>query len=1166
MKGINTLSHSSLTFVVAGALTLTVGFLLVGSFVSRAEAQVSINDLNIYEPLKAHKGGVSPNNFNRRVCNYAVGPLARYNPPHSAPPGGSTYPATQRFTSTTIVWVSRLNQPNTGPVLPDLSPGQDNVALQLNSTGHYCSGNMRTGGASPTDPEAYQSNNSDGTSMYPFPNVNLQEQLRKRTNVNAGNPDNFIFNVPMALRPSDCNSNIPEGSLTGDFSQIAGQKLGLDWTPSWNNKKFYIKPGGGNGSPQKFDFNVSGFGSLPAGCYSVRIIVPTKGSTLTAEDDPKWVCSADGQLSNENGTNCVSSNYVFTIFATVPNARLTIQTSGLPGGVSAEFSSIKTIDDANPNPHGTPAFNAPHTVGDCGITFVVNGTKNCTSGGGHGIGYHNHGGSNKGVVIRALDETITNGGNTYRFTGWTGDNWPDEPGGNAHCIGISPREKCVNMQPTWPTNTIGIITANYELAENWDYRHVLFNTPSQASAPRTALQSTWPRHRPGATINVQNGVKNEGTGSGYKYDRRIEWNVVPSSTWQIVREWLDEPGLSSGSGLTRAVNHSLPVGGGVSNDAGICYRVRINNFTGESGPSPIITSNGLRYAGNVGTASGDQRCVRVYNAPPTISDVSATCSTFSYKVNDLDGDNHDATLQARGVDGSWENLATKTDRPSNDAIEKFDINSYKDFESRTLRVVVKDKGPLGETVTSETRTVSPCLAIACGVTQYGDPEPSENFTVTFNFKVKEAGPGGNATAADGTVGFNGRSKTFNVSMESSGVNNGNGPMFMPPPNGTKIKEIINGTQNLDGASAYRDGLSVNAAGEYTITIRVNDLNPNPLTCNEVIEVFDKPYVAAFGADVIAGGGFEGMCGGEGISGEGIISAFFDQSFGRGSGAQFAALAIGDIDRFASAKMRSTSSPPSPNKGLTFANTSSEPSSPATTTFGGGYPRSHCIHDYYGQRPDGISSIANFNQEMADNSPSGPYKINSSNLAVQATNVPRGKSFALYKDGNLSIRNNVTFAESESWASVSEIQSLYVIVKGNIYINNDVTQLDGVYIAQPNDDGSDGKIFTCASSGGTPRPLNQIYNLCTNPLQVNGSLIANTIIFNRYAGSSLRYGNQNEHPLAADKICEESYVRPVCAAETINYSPEIYLSRPELPFSIAPGQGRYDAITNLTPIF
>ena len=124
--------------------------------------------------------------------------------------------------------------------------------------------------------------------------------------------------------------------------------------------------------------------------------------------------------------------------------------------------------------------------------------------------------------------------------------------------------------------------------------------------------------------------------------------------------------------------------------------------------------------------------------------------------------------------------------------------------------------------------------------------------------------------------------------------------------------------------------------------------------------------------------------------------------------------------------------------------------------------------------------------------------------------------------------------------------LYVIASQNIYIDNAVTTLDGVYSASYS---ASGTIFTCAD-GGSSYPNDQALIVgCTSPsntpLNVNGSLVASQIKFGRVNGG-----------LSAQ------YSWPTGPSETFNYGPEVWLSQVNSSFPSTPD---YTSVTELSPV-
>jgi hypothetical protein len=128
---------------------------------------------------------------------------------------------------------------------------------------------------------------------------------------------------------------------------------------------------------------------------------------------------------------------------------------------------------------------------------------------------------------------------------------------------------------------------------------------------------------------------------------------------------------------------------------------------------------------------------------------------------------------------------------------------------------------------------------------------------------------------------------------------------------------------------------------------------------------------------------------------------------------------------------------------------------------------------------------------------------------------------------------------------------YLVVKGgDIYIDRGVSQLDGIYIAEPDSNGRGGHIYTCAG----PDPANPGSDIpydtsstdlfsastCQNPLTVNGAFVAKDTYFWRSNGS---------------------YYKQDGAAETFNYVPMLWLANPYDPTA----DSGFNSLSNLPPV-
>ncbi len=300
----------------------------------------------------------------------------------------------------------------------------------------------------------------------------------------------------------------------------------------------------------------------------------------------------------------------------------------------------------------------------------------------------------------------------------------------------------------------------------------------------------------------------------------------------------------------------------------------------------------------------------------------------------------------------------------------------------------------------------------------------------------------------------------------------------------------------------------------------------------------KPYSRVYGGDVIAGmpQGCQGWTEDDNLTSfSNFTSAHiygFTSGSGtsfKGSGAQLAAQALGGIYSFTTASTR-TSDPKLP-KGLAF----SGPPGAYGGFFGGTPP---CPADYYSQHTGGAPSGA-----LATNA-SGVYE-SAVNLSISG-DVANGKKLVIFVNGDLQITGNTTLnIANTAWSSVGNIPSLWVIVRGNIYIQPNVTQVDGVYIAQPKDPQSinlddpaatGGFIYTCANGAAAPtEPMltSTAAGGCGRKLSINGSLTALGLRLYRTNGdiSTQAINNETAAQARAD----------VNIAEVFQFTPEFWLA-------------------------
>ena len=364
----------------------------------------------------------------------------------------------------------------------------------------------------------------------------------------------------------------------------------------------------------------------------------------------------------------------------------------------------------------------------------------------------------------------------------------------------------------------------------------------------------------------------------------------------------------------------------------------------------------------------------------------------------------------------------------------------------------------------------------------------------------------------------------------------------------------NGYVDVNGGMVY-----TNAAQADSSCIRVNN----------------KPYIHAINSDVSAGGGFGKSCTKVSAGIKTYTKSAGVQQPG-GSGVQIGALSIGSVYGFNSANLRGAA-PDSSTEGLTFANTGIASPGGVAPYLGGDLGDNHCVNDYFSLKPDNTPNngggFVDISTLSGPNYYSGDVTLNSAGDA----SIANGKNIAIYVDGDVTIKHNVKYANATAaggYGGIENVPSVYVVARGNIYIDPGVSQLDGMYVAQPTDAAGNNKgvIYTCAANKtpyDDPSMLGSWLGSCRRQLVVNGSFVAQHIHLLRTFGSIRDSGQYpGEHLFGKPSLtCSDSGNTSLgdCAAEIFNLTPELFLAQPAITPTTGPTTGTYQYITSLSPV-
>jgi hypothetical protein len=416
-------------------------------------------------------------------------------------------------------------------------------------------------------------------------------------------------------------------------------------------------------------------------------------------------------------------------------------------------------------------------------------------------------------------------------------------------------------------------------------------------------------------------------------------------------------------------------------------------------------------------------------------------------------------------------------------------------------------------------------AVAGNVAEVGDQ-------VTFTYAVNNTGSTGSVPATCEIFG-----KTYTGYTAVPSPNDTTSDAGYVPP-GTGCPRTF-----PTGNTTLGSGETITAStGNRTLcrSLRINPATPaGPSSITEVcVLVTSKPYMRVYGGDVSAGNGFSTGTGSTCTTNvEGAVVSWNKESAGSyaGAGAQFATFAMDQIYDFATALGNSGGA--NAGSGLAFGN-----KTPSGGMYGGSFGGLPCINDYYYDAPT-TTPIAGSSIDIGNAATvTGPYGKNPGPLTAAGV-MTTAKRVSIFVNGDVIINNNITYPAS--WTSASP-PLVYIVAKGNIYIGSNVTQLDGVYVAQRTG-ASGGVIYTCAS-GSTPVATNALATSCGNKLTVNGSFVAYQVQFLRASGSQAQSA-------AAETPATTK------AAEVFNYGPSAWMAYPPNQASTTD----YDAITSLPPI-
>lgn len=277
----------------------------------------------------------------------------------------------------------------------------------------------------------------------------------------------------------------------------------------------------------------------------------------------------------------------------------------------------------------------------------------------------------------------------------------------------------------------------------------------------------------------------------------------------------------------------------------------------------------------------------------------------------------------------------------------------------------------------------------------------------------------------------------------------------------------------------------------------------------------------------------------------------------GASSDFGAFAMGLIEGDSTKNYGFYTGQTTSTSGLSFANNNLG----FGTTYWGGYfagasQQTHCIPDYFGtkQVTATITTVSCTNLNVASLPADGQYKTTPSGTACDITagvNAAIGSGNArrvtLFVYGDAYISHSITY---QGGYTTDQTPKFTLVAQGNIFVDKGVSNLAGLYIAQPNltidaTGTNSGSFWTCHTAAPDIPTGHWIYQNCGTRLTIDGAVIAKQLDFVRIPGDVL---DNNANP-----------------AEVINYTPEMVMGGPFFnpPATTTP---KINSLISLPPVF
>ncbi len=859
------------------------------------------------------------------------------------------------------------------------------------------------------------------------------------------------------------------------------------------------------------------------------------------------------EVSNLNGVNAIKIALPFSQYDAGRDCEVglpiaTIDSCKVENGVTVFYGWGYDSDSGNEPTVAVDIYNVPNngatthsrqgsaTLGGYRVT-AINSALNNPSGPAGDSAY--------GFRIEIPGLTT---GNLYYVDG----NVRDHPTGGWSQVGINNFKNPEDVDNGVPFDAI---PNNYRF-DNGN----IYTNPDRPTIPQACLTSsnTSPVGNIDLVCDIQPGTVNATI--------RVNRNTVSDPDGDIM---FMTGSLTGGDGTTRDIDSDSGVAGNQSQYFGNNWVTVWTFNVGRSANTYTFTGtvNDQNGAVLVGGVTDTSDCP--IPVAPSVT-ISGNCTNLSYQITGGEAFDYTVTLVVNGAPQA--NPSPHTNRRVGNG-DNFSIGDWRDFNANDFSVNVSNQSYPSIAPGTPPASLSPgaCLVFSCSInTNPGDIEVSSRYSVITRFHVYNAG-----TTVDATVGSRGNVPIIN-------------DLYTLSPSPTRITvspPARPGSITASFVVTAGDFTAPAGADSYdTQTFIVTNNANTTKDCIDSTEVGQYPYVQFFNGDVISGYGITdadtAVCDVQDSVIEANIGvSAVDSSIIVGSGTQMAVFARGAVTGFRSAITQNTPIASANTTPWTriFAN-SQAPSTPLTPAnastagqLGGELDANMCAENWFADIPTALtpspgSSVAdsiNISNNLAENlvgyNGDTRFSYNISNLPDQVFSGNK----KIFVEGNIIIGGGVDGAvnyrlNDTGWTSVNDIPSVIFVARGNIYIDDNITRLDGVFVAG-------GSIYTCIPTasinpGITPESNYSQYGVggtCnTIPLTVNGAFVANDVKLWRTLGST----NQ--------ATGYQDFASTTTAAERFRLSPEAFISRRfgEPPANGNGGNKKLDSLISLPPVY